>query len=186
MYLTVLSFALTACDSENDEPDTSPLRLVETGSVIIGNGIQPDLVASADRLYLVYNAMMQGFKLVVLDLGDLRAVAEIDLWTPLPEDVLEMQNGIPTDIRLAVDGYQLWYAFELIDELPVDNFPTYLFAARYNIQDATPVLAETNSQPLVISTGGQAGEHTRGNEITNDPTPIFLNGQFHVMTRFWG
>ena len=98
------------------------------------------------------------------------------------------------DIRLASDGENLWYAFEsLLPNRSVDCKSRFLNIAKYDISNGKPDL--TNYK-IDIATGcpmtlrrkeaDELGIEIPNNpELLDDPTPLFYNGKYVVLTRAW-
>jgi hypothetical protein len=98
--------------------------------------------------------------------------------------------NFPTDIRLASDGRNLWYAFETVlgHKISCDNH--FLNIAKYRILGTR---SQLEAQQVDIARGCPSAkgymhppdEIPEDPEITDDPTPFFYNGKYVVLTRAW-
>jgi len=95
----------------------------------------------------------------------------------------------PHDIRLATDGTNLWYAFETVISDKINTCDGhFLNIAKYDISGNEPRL---ESSKIDIAKGcpfsnAPPNLSTPVNpELVDDPSPIFYNGEYVVLTRAW-
>ena len=101
------------------------------------------------------------------------------------------ESLIPHDIRLATDGTKLWYAFETVNNTARDTCEGhFLNIAKYDISG---VLILENNKTYIASGCGTSredylnptGTFPQYPEAVDDPTPIYYNNEYVVLTRAW-
>ncbi|MEK6958988.1 MAG: hypothetical protein AABW59_03010 [archaeon] len=152
-----------------------PETIVFSGS----NYFRPEIIAVEDRLFVAW-AIKGGSKYQLVELNeDLSPKSEVF-------DIYNYRTSI--DIRLATDGINLWYAFQsLSDQDESDCNSIFLEMAKYDVSGNTPSLTNTK---LDIAAGCPFGNRTLKNypknpELVDDPTPIFYDKKYVVLTRAW-
>jgi hypothetical protein len=144
---------------------------------------RPELIVVDNRLFAAFfNMDKNNFQLVELN-EDLSPKSQIF-------DIYDYRDSV--DIRLATDGPNLWYAFESVDKDNLNNCDGhFLCIAKYDISGENPNLIESK---LDIAKGCPTGSSFYQNppedmpknpEAVDDPTPIFYNGKYVVLTRGW-
>ncbi len=146
-----------------------------------------EVIEINNKLFMAFNdANTKTFKLVELN-EDLSYKGQvIDIFSDSPRESI--------DIRLASDGKNLWYAFESMlpnrqESKSCNN--KFLNMAKYSISGTKPELIASR---IHIITNGCPSDPRKLAEIppseipinpeaTDDPTPIFYNGKYIVLTR---
>ncbi len=146
-----------------------------------------EVIEINNKLFMAFNnATTKTFKLVELNEDLSYKSPDIDIFSDSPRESI--------DIRLASDGENLWYAFESM--LPNRQMSSscnnkFLNMAKYSISGAQPKLIASRTH---IITNGCPSDPRKLAEIplseipinpeaTDDPTPIFHNGKYVVLTR---
>lgn len=154
-----------------------------------------EVIVVNNRIFLAFNnsdANPRSFQLVELNEDLSYQGPIIDLFSDsggrkFPTDIR------PTDIRLASDGKNLWYAFETALGRQVNCDNHCLNMARYNISGTEPKLED---KKVDIARGCPTTRNAYLNplppdqipknpEAVDDPTPIFHNGKYVILTRAW-
>jgi hypothetical protein len=143
----------------------------------IANGARPEIVATNDRVFVVYLSPAPGansFKVAVFDRELNNEIASQTLVSTTS------QYGMPTDIRVARDGEFLYAFYETVD-LP--NNKTYLWGAKYSLTDSFDRINYT-STPITQSLPAiNMGELPDGTELVDDPAPLIGPNSTFVITR---
>jgi len=187
------------CQS-NESPETCPedcepppesleLKLVIPEKAITpgdGQYKRPELLVVGERMFFGFELGREDkFRIVELN-EDLTYKGEVYEVFAGPEELS------PHDIRLATDGTMLWYAFETVKLGHNDTCEGHnLNIAKYDISGEEPVL-ENNKLYLASGCGTSpddyakpVGEFPKAPEAVDDPSPIFYNGEYVVLTRGW-
>jgi hypothetical protein len=159
-----------------------PLELVKRVAITTdaeGGSARPELVATADRVFVLYlgNIVSGNNRTFGLKIYD-RQLATVLASRVLVSTTLEY--GGPTDIRVAADGQYLYAFYETNQRTSPSSSATYLWAAKYTLDDrfervaytTTPI---TNSRPLA--------ELPEGGELLDDPAPLVSPQVVYVVTR---
>jgi len=149
-----------------------------------------EVIVVNNRIFLAFNnldANPRSFQLVELN-------EDLSYKGPII-DLFSDSGGrkFPTDIRLAGDGKKLWYAFETVLGRQVSCDNHCLNMARYNISGTEPKLED---KKVDIARGCPTTRNAYLNppppdqipknpEAVDDPTPIFHNGKYVILTRAW-
>ena len=152
-----------------------PEKVVFSGS----NYFRPEIIAVNDRLFAAWT-IKGGSKYQLVELNDdLNQKGGVF-------DIYSYRTSI--DIRLATDGSNLWYAFQsLAKQDAADCNSIFLCMAKYDISGSAPSLANTK---LDIAAGCPFDNRNLRNypqnpELVDDPTPVFYDGKYVVLTRAW-
>ncbi|PIS47313.1 MAG: hypothetical protein COT17_04085 [Elusimicrobia bacterium CG08_land_8_20_14_0_20_51_18] len=144
---------------------------------------RPDAVAVGNRLYLAFNDIKtKKFRLAILD----------------NEGGLDLRGGVMAlfsgynaggiDIRVASQNGKFWYAFE---DFKKDLRPCgdrFVNIAVYETPDKEPAVRTNISSGCGTSKDAASTdpkEVPENPEAADDPSPLFFNGKFHVLTRAW-
>ncbi|MFQ6087666.1 MAG: glycosyl hydrolase 53 family protein [Candidatus Methanofastidiosia archaeon] len=140
--------------------------------VEIPNGARPEVVATKDRVFVLYlnieNLKNRRFSLKIFD-RDLNK--EIASKTLVPTT---SEYGSPTDIRVLSDGEYLYTFYET-----AKRDKTYLFGARYILNDNFERVGYTG----LIATSKIFTIAEEGDEKLDDPAPVIGLGSVFVVTR---
>ena len=149
-----------------------------------------EVIVVNNRIFLAFNnsdANPRSFQLVELNEDLSYQGPIIDLFSD------SGARKFPTDIRLASDGKKLWYAFETALGRQVNCDNHCLNMARYNISGTEPKLEDKKVDiARGCPTTGNAylnppppDQIPKNPEAVDDPTPIFHNGKYVILTRAW-
>jgi hypothetical protein len=176
-----------------------PLELKQViGETVVTSGDgrykRPELIVIGERIFFGFEAGAEkepgGVKL-----NEFRLV-ELDEDLSYKGQVHKVFSGIddrtPHDIRLATAGTKLWYAFETVDASAQETCQGHsLNIARYDVSGEQPVLEKSKTD---IASGcgtsvddyqNPVGSIPKSPEAVDDPSPIFYNGEYVVLTRGW-
>jgi hypothetical protein len=161
------------------------VQVIPEKSVMKDNSyFRPEIIAVGERLFLMYiladkEHSNSPYNLVELDKNSLAIKSPIYYAYNIPSSI---------DFRLASDGNSLWYAFQSLSNKDwADCDSIFLNIARYDISKAPPVLTGSN---LNITKGcpfdnRNLKEYPENPELVDDPTPIYYQGKYVVLTRAW-
>ena len=147
-----------------------------------------EVIEINNKLFMAFNdATTKTFKLVELNEDLSYKGSVIDIFSDSPRESI--------DIRLASDGENLWYAFEsMLPKRQVDSKSCnnkFLNMAKYSISGAKPELIASKIDiargcPTTIEGYTNPPANIPENpEAVDDPTPIFHNGKYIILTRAW-
>lgn len=134
----------------------------------------------------LYFAFEKGSTFKIVELNE-----DLSYKSPVYNAFAGPESLIPHDIRLATDGTKLWYAFETVNTRITNTCGGhFLNIAKYDISEL-PVLE--NSKTYIAEGCGTSpddylnttGPIPENSEVMNDPTPIYYNGEYVVLTRAW-
>ncbi len=151
----------------------SNLKLLK--KVDIANGARPEVVATKDRLFVVYldisSKVSPSFSVRIYD-NDMNK--EIT-YKKLVET--STKYGRPTDIRVVSDGKYLYAFYE-----QTDGSVANLFGAKYALDDKFERVAYT-SEPITVAPAWTKEEI--GDEVPNDPISLVGPNSIFVITRIY-
>ena len=179
LILSMLSVAIFfGCTRQNSlsPSDESGISISLLKTVDIGAGARPEVVATNDRVFVVYlanisvqnpNAKTHSLKIFNSDLT--QEIVSKDLVS------YSSKYGSPIDVRIASDGNYLYvfYQTTFMDR-------SYLFGAKYTLDDNFEKVAYT---PEPIATGPMWLKAQPGDELVNDPIPLIGPNSVFVITR---
>jgi len=178
LILSMLSVAIFfGCTRQNSlsPSDESSISIGLLKTVDIGAGARPEVVATDDRVFVVYlanispqnpNAKTHSLKIFNSDLT--QEIASKDLVS------YSSRYGSPIDVRIASDGNYL-YVFS-----QTTFMNSYLFGAKYTLDDNFEKVAYT---PEPIATGPMWLKAQPGDELVDDPIPLIGPSSVFVITR---
>jgi len=183
LLLLLLMLLVTSCTSPapTSAPITptpltsSPLTISELSllkRVEIANAARPEIIATEDRVFIVYlepSKNGNAFKIKIYD-GDL--TGEITSKTLVTNSA---SYGQPTDIRVVSDGAYLYAFYET-----ADRERSYLWGAKYTLDDTFERVAYQG--PIATSKMFLLDEP--GDEKLDDPAPMLEGDNVYVMTRY--
>ena len=161
------------CEKEVVAPPTiSTLSLLK--KVDIENGARPEVVATDNRVFVVYldTSTPQSSKFSV-------KIFDEDMNTEIAYKTLVTRSseyGSPTDIRVASDGNYVYAFYEAAD---LTAKKSYLFGAKYNLNDGFERVAYTD----LIATSKSYGSHLPTDEHMDDPIVLISQNSVFSMTR---
>ena len=149
---------------------------------------RPEAIEINNRIFAAFNNLnARTFQLVELN-------EDLSYNGPIMDIFSDSPSRTPTDIRLASDGENLWYAFESV--LPdrqgkpsCDNH--FLNMAKYSISGAKPELIASKTDiargcsTTIRGYANPPANIPENPEAVDDPTPIFHNGKYVILTRAW-
>ena len=143
-----------------------------------GGSARPEVAATTDRVFVLYLGNIQSgnrtFSLKVYD---------NELQNLLTSRVLvsaTTQYGAPTDIRVASDGQFLYAFYETNRPTSPTTGETYLWAAKYSLDDAFGRVAYT---PTPVAQSAPMSQLPEGGEALDDPAPLVGPSSVFVVTR---
>lgn len=152
------------------------LRVTAEGE---GGSARPEVVATADRVFVLYLGNIQSpdgrvFAARIYDASLGTVVASKTLVTT------SAQYGAPTDIRVASDGERAYAFYETYRRTSATTAETYLWGASYALDDAFARVAQT---PLPLARSQPLAEAPEGAELLDDPAPLVGEDRVFVLTR---
>ncbi len=152
------------------------LRVTAEGE---GGSARPEVVATADRVFVLYLGNIQSpdgrvFAARIYDASLGTIVASKTLVTA------SAQYGAPTDIRVASDGARAYTFYETHRRTSPTTAETYLWAASYALDDGFARVAQT---PLPLARSQPLAEAPEGAELLDDPAPLVGEDRVFVLTR---
>lgn len=140
-----------------------------------GGSARPEIIASTDRIYVVYlgNISAGSGRTFSVKVYDANLDAVIATRTIVSASA---QYGSPTDIRIASEGQSVYAFYET-----ANAGGTYLWSAKYVLNDSFDLAAST-ATPIAAST--QLANPPDGHEILNDPAPLIGPDSVYVVTRY--
>ena len=193
----IIATIICAGISYSGECETSQLRLqqvIEETKITPEDGryVRVEVIVINNRMFVAFNnRTTQTFQFQLVELNeDLSHESPvIDIFSDSSDD------HRPTDIRLASDGINLWYAFESVDPMQTPPFTCdnkFLNIAKYDISSYEPILMNYKTDIARGCHGGVEGYQNtppdvipENPEVVDDPVPIFHNGKYIVLTRAW-
>jgi hypothetical protein len=157
------------------DPDIHSLSLITT--VEIANGARPEIIATADKVFVVYlNPSTRSFNVLIYK----RDMSGIIGSATLVES--DPTYGSPTDIRVVSDGVYLYAFYETCydDPLKINPSRTYLFGAKYRLDLSFSREAYTG----VLAESTKFTDAKPGDEKLDDPAPMLNGDEVYAMTRF--
>ncbi|MBN2067593.1 MAG: hypothetical protein JW744_03950 [Candidatus Diapherotrites archaeon] len=176
------------CPEDCVEPPKELKQVIPEKAVTSGDGRykRPELIVIGERIFFGFEAGGEKeFRLVELN-EDLSYKGQVH------KVFAGIDNRTPHDIRLATAGTKLWYAFETVDASARETCQGHsLNIARYDVSGEQPVLEKSKTD---IASGcgtttddylNPVGVFPKAPEAVDDPSPIFYNGEYVVLTRGW-
>jgi len=143
--------------------------------VDVANGARPEVVATKDRLFVVYldisTKSIPSFSVRIYDKDMNKEIAYKKLV------LTSIKHGRPTDIRVASDGKYLYAFYE-----QTDGSVANLFGAKYTLNDNFERVAYT-SEPITIAPAWT--KEKIGDEVPNDPISLVGPNSIFVITRIY-
>lgn len=176
--ITAVSGAISGHSTLSINPVTlAAIKTVEVTTTSEGGSARPEMIATADRVYVVYlgnigSGANRTFNVKIFDANLDSVVTSTTIVSP------SAQYGSPTDIRIASDG-QAAYAFYETASSSLGT--TYLWGAKYALNDTFATAAST-TVPIAVSTGNINPPDCH--EILNDPAPLIGPNDVFVVTRY--
>lgn len=140
----------------------------------IGTGARPEVVATDDRVFVVYLDLAFSPPTFSVKVFDKEMDTELDYKVLVSASA---EYGKPTDIRVASDGQYLYAFYETVN---ADNGKAYLWGAKYGLDDSFDRIAYT-SDPIAVGPLESASQP--GDELVNDPIPLIGPDSVFVITR---
>ncbi len=160
-------------------PSMTLLKKVTITTDAEGRSARPEIVATADRVFVVYlgntgTGGNRNFSVRIYDRSMDNVIASRVLATTTPE------YGGPTDVRVASDGGFLDAFYETHKPTSPTTGVTYLWGARYTLDDRFERVAYTATP---IATSKPMAELQEGGELLDDPAPLVGPESVFVVTR---
>jgi hypothetical protein len=173
-YPSALAFCTNAACGQS-------LQYVKTVAITTteeGGSARPEVVATTDRVFVLYLGNIQSgdrtFSLKVYDNDLANVLASQALVSTTP------QYGGPTDIRVAGDGQYLYAFYETHKPTSPTTAVTYLWAAKYSLDDAFGRVGYT---PTPFAQSAPMSQLHEGGEALDDPAPLVGPSSVFVVTR---
>lgn len=155
------------------------IKKVEITTDTEGGSARPEVAVYGDKAFVVYLGNISkgqdrffGLKIYDRDLNQVIVSKRLVSSTA--------QFGSPTDIRIASDGQYLFTFYETNKANPTGNSTTYLWGAKYTLDDNFNRVAYTET-PIVSSQ--PMAELQNGGELLDDPAPLVGPDSVFVVTR---
>jgi len=160
-------------------PTLQPVRTVAITTTGEGGSARPEVAATADRVFVLYLGNIQSggnrtFNLKVYD-SDLQNVLASRVLVPTTP-----QYGGPTDIRVASDNGYVYAFYETNKPSSPTAAVTYLWGAKYRLDDAFDRVAYTAAPVAESKPMAQLAD---GGELLDDPAPLVGPDSVFVVTR---
>jgi len=177
LILSLLSVAIFfGCTRQNSlsPSDESSISISLLKTVDIGAGARPEVVATDDRVFVVYlDTEVNGTAHFV-------KIYDKDMYMELVYKILIIASeeyGKPIDIRVASDDQYLYAFYEMVN---MNIGKAYLFGAKSKLDDDFEKVVYT-SEP--IATGPIFTEAQPGDELVNDPISLIGPNSVFVISR---
>ncbi|MFQ6083707.1 MAG: hypothetical protein ACE5WD_10140 [Candidatus Aminicenantia bacterium] len=168
-------FIQKPAENQNYGEESTGIKIELLKKVDIGAGARPEVVATKDRVFVVYlDTAIRGNQAFSVKIYDKDMNNEI-VYKILVSTSAEY--GKPTDIRVASDGQYL-YAFYETANMSIGK--TYLWGAKYKLDDNFERVAYTSSP---ITTAPIFTEAQPGDEKVDDPIALIGPNSVFVITR---
>ena len=134
-----------------------------------GFSSRPETAVTDSRIFTFYLKNNKSFDIKIFDSS---------LYTALSTSTLVMESsayGTPTDLRIVQDNSFAYLFYETVN---VNS--TYLWASKYNLNDAFDRVAATD---MPIVTGKSVMNLAEGEEVLNDPAPLLTPNSLFILTR---
>ena len=164
-------------------------EIIKATAISPQDGLQyfrPEVIVINNRIFAAFNNIKSRvFQLVELNEDLSHRGPIVSLFSD------SVGPNFPTDIRLASDGRNLWYAFETVLGHEISCGNHFLNIAKYRILGTQ---SQLEAQQVYITRGCPTTRNAYLNppeqipenpEAVDDPTPIFHNGKYVVLTRAW-
>jgi len=158
-----------------------PLQYLKTVTVTApseGVSARPEVALTAERAFVLYLAIATGnertFTLRIYDRDFEHLLATRVLVSTTPD------YGGPTDIRIATDGQYLYAFYETHKPTSPNTAATYLWGAKYALDDAFERVAYTSTP---VATSRPMAQLPEGGELLDDPAPLIGPASVFVVTR---
>jgi hypothetical protein len=153
------------------------IKTVEVTTTSEGGSARPEMIATTDRLYVVYlgnigSGTNRTFNVKIFDANLDSVVTSTTIVSA------SAQYGSPTDIRIAKEGLAAYAFYETVSN---SSGTTYLWGAKYALNDTFATIASTKV-PIATSTG--IINPPDCHEILNDPAPLIGPNDVFVVTRY--
>ncbi|MBI5480429.1 MAG: hypothetical protein HY906_16315 [Deltaproteobacteria bacterium] len=143
-----------------------------------GFSARPEIAATADKVFVIYLGNLGSSASITFS----AKVFDADLSnapTALTLVQASTTYGSPTDIRIAADGEALYAFYETSQRSQTSN-ATYLWAAKFKLDDAMTQMAAT---PTPLASSSKLAEVPDGHEMLDDPAPLVGPDSVFVVTR---
>jgi len=182
LIIAAASLALSACVRPVSDHTPTPIvippqppasvkiNLLKTVNITTeteGGSARPEIVATADRVFVLYlgNISKGGDRFFGLKIFDREMSYTIISKTMVSTT---SQYGGPTDIRVASDGQHLYAFYETHKPTSPTTGTTYLWGAKYTLDDNFDRVAYTAAP---IASSKPMAELQDGGELLDDPAP---------------
>lgn len=155
------------------------LKKVNVTTDTEGGSARPEIVATRDRVFALYlGNISKGedrfFGVKILDRELSYTITSKSLVSTIA------QYCGPTDIRVASDGRHIYAFYETHKPTSPTNSTTYLWGAKYTLDDNFERVAYTETP---IASSKPLGELPDGGELLDDPAPLVGPDSVFVLTR---
>ena len=174
-YLSALAFCTNVACGQNLQ-HVKTVAITATGE---GGSARPELAATTNRVFVLYLGNIQTadsrtFRVKVYDNDVQNLLMSQMLVSTTP------QYGGPTDIRVAGDGQYLYAFYETHKPTSPTTAVTYLWAAKYQLDDAFDRVDYT---PTPVAQSMPMSQLSDGGELLDDPAPLVGPNSVFVVTR---
>jgi hypothetical protein len=171
----VIFFLLGSVSFTEPPPIDLDIRIELLERVEIGAGARPEVVATKDRVFIVYldtaKEIGPAFSVKIYD-KDMNKEIAYRILVSASE-----KYGRPTDIRVASDENYLYAFYE-----QTDGYLSNLFGAKYKLDDYFERIAYTQ-EPIVTAPAWT--KEKVGDEVPNDPITLLGPDSVFVITRIY-
>ena len=195
VLFTGFVFMIISCggagDNEGSSATTNSFTLLKTMDISQklspeGEKVgRPDVIAIENTLYLAYGILgKRNFHLVKMK-------ADLDL-TLIEDSATELFSGyndFAVDIRVAKANNNLWYAFE-DNKYTGEIGNTHFLNAAWYSENSNLIGKQTDIASGILTTIPEAFSVSSSDvpsnpEAVDDPTPLWHNNSYYILTRAW-